>query len=300
MTELAYRIVCGLGVVISIISVFSSAYILISWWKLKKLKKNDLLNDYVAYMSIFDLYSILLRGIYLTSPTFNGTFMSQAPTALCKILGFSHQLSVICMTTWNFIIAAFILLPLTVGKPMFKIIKHRCKHIIFLIFITFIFVLIPFINNGYGLTDNGASQYGLSKYECWISNNKDFISVYGPIAFYYVFSIGLLLWSVLCGFEHKEELLKLKSQLIWYTSIFVVVWTMPIINRFYGFFTNKTSYGLTYMTIISIHSVGFANAIVWYHYMKPSVVDVQNPAVSLKKQRLLSEDRKINNYISCN
>eukprot|EP01084_Bolivina_argentea_P251504 421833_1 len=197
MSESSYRFVSGITVVISAISVLSSSYIIISWRRLAKLKQNDLLNDYVAFMSIFDLLLVLLRGIFVSNPAFKWTFISETSTMLCRFIGGFHQLSAICATTCNFVIAAFILLPTIKQTSMYRISTFRKCHFIFIAVITIIVVVIPIMNNGYGLTDNGASQYGLSKYECWISNNKDFISVYGPIAFYYVFSIGLLLWSVL-------------------------------------------------------------------------------------------------------
>eukprot|EP01084_Bolivina_argentea_P312678 541351_1 len=270
MSELSYRIFSGITLMITAVSVCCSSYIIRSWIKLKKRKVNDILSDYVAYMSIFDLLFMLFRGLYVTNPTFKWIFISEMPIIICKIMGACINSSAICMTTWNFTIAAFILLPIIRGKPMHKITKQKCNHFIFVSFTTFIVVLIPIINDGYGFTDNAASHYGLSKYECWIKEKADFISVYGPITLYVVFSILLLIYCICFKFKYHSSLNQLKSQLIWYTAVFVCVWGPSIINRYYNVFTNSSSYILTYIAMLSVHSVGFGNAAVWYHYMIPS------------------------------
>eukprot|EP01084_Bolivina_argentea_P136216 239903_1 len=268
-SRLSYQIISGLTVVISLVSICSSIYIIVSWRRLRKLKQNDILHDYVAYMSVFDLLGISLRAVYLSNPTFDLTFIADAPTVLCKILGGILQFADMCMVTWNFMIVAFILLPIILGQPMHKIIRLKYVHFIFITVMVFVWVLIPAINDGYGLTDNVATQYGLSKFDCWIEQSADYFCLFVPVSFYLIFSILTFIWTMLCKFKGDETLSELQLQLIWYTAVFIITWTPPMITRTYGYFTDNTSLVLTYLQTISYHSIGWANAVVWYNYMKP-------------------------------
>eukprot|EP01084_Bolivina_argentea_P251503 421832_1 len=272
MSELSYRIVSGIGLVVSFVSMCSSIYILTAWHRLKKLKQNDLLNNYVAYMSVFDLLQALYTGTYLSNPTFKLTFISDAPTKVCQILGGFLQFINICMTTWNFVIAAFILLPIIIGQSMFRIRKQKYLHFIFISVMAFVCVLVPAINDGYGLRDNAATVYGLSKYECWIVNERDVFCLYGPVTFYILFSIVLLVWSIY-KFGNNNALSPLLSKLMWYTAVFILFWLPEIVNRIYTSFSDSTSIPLMYLQMLTWNSYGWANAMVWYHYMKP--VDVE-------------------------
>eukprot|EP01084_Bolivina_argentea_P299649 516524_1 len=280
MSEFSYRFICGTAVVFTVISVCASVYILLSWKKLKKMKQSDILNDYVAYMSVFDIVNLSQRAVYLSNPTFKWQFMSQASNKFCKILGGLLQFTGMCEITWNFIIAAFILLPIIIGQPMYKVVNRKILHFMFILVVTCITTLLPALNDGYGFTDNNDSHYGFSKYECWIENSNDFISLYAVYTFYILFSIILLVWSVLCRFSGDRSLALLRSQLIWYTVVFVCGGAPQIMNRIYAYFTDENSIALLYLGTISFSFIGFANALIWYHYMKPVDSDIDAHANS--------------------
>eukprot|EP01084_Bolivina_argentea_P025349 47121_1 len=222
------------------------------------------------YMSICDVIFIFIRTIGVTNPAFNWSFMSKTPIVLCKTLGICEQLFGTCSATWNVMIAACVLLPLLRGANEFQTItqkKHKTMHIIFVVFITIVTVLIPVAGNAFGFTDNNASHYGLSKWECWIKKTQYFKSIMIPITAYVSFSILLLIYSLfIIYFNNTESLSRLRSQLIWYTVVFVCVWIPTPINRFYNETTNSSSFILTCCQMISLHSIGCANAAVWYHY----------------------------------
>eukprot|EP01084_Bolivina_argentea_P235418 396159_1 len=187
MSEESYQIVSIITVLVSLGSICSSLYIISSWRKLEIKQKNDLIHDYVMYMSICDLLFVLLRGIYLTNPAFKWTFMSNTPITLCEMLGGCLQLFAICSATWNFIISVGVLLPLFYGINIVQtIVKKQNKfiHCVIVALITLTIVLIPSVTNAFGFTDNNASHYGLSKYECWIKKKIYFSNILIPVTFY--------------------------------------------------------------------------------------------------------------------
>eukprot|EP01083_Nonionella_stella_P035965 98113_1 len=269
VTTAWYRAICGIAFVLSIFSCAGSTYIIYSWRKNKKLRNNDLLNNYVAYMSMADLFLVFTRGIYVSNPTFLWTFMSQVSYWPCLVLGAAHNYAYIATTTWNFVIVSFIFLPMLRGIPMYNIQKKNKYILIFVFVVCLISWILPFItvNEGsYGFTNNGEAQYGLSKFQCWLVDADDYLTLYIFVFIYFWWSIAVLLYAY-CKFRNVENMKQLTSRLFWYTVGFVFTWSGSMLNRFYRAFTGDIFFGFLMCQWITLHSAGIINGLVWYSYM---------------------------------
>eukprot|EP00483_Globobulimina_turgida_P003300 UN03305 len=172
-------------------------------------------------------------------------------------------------------------------QAMFAIAKQRRLHMAISCFICILVMILPFLtkNEGsYGFTDNTAEVYGLAKYQCWIENKNDNFCLYGFIIVYFVWSVIILLYTF-CVIKQDETIRKLTSRLVWYSLVFVFVWSGPITDRMYRQSTDEMSVGLVCYHWICIHCVGWTNAAVWYTYIKPSdstVIRYQSMEVDLE------------------
>eukprot|EP01084_Bolivina_argentea_P035881 66431_1 len=273
-SEISYRILYAVSFLAGFPSLLGSSYILHSWRKSKKKQNytNDLLNNYVGYMSIADFLLVLLMMIYVSNPAFSLTFMSQLPHWVCGVLGGAFNIFAITTTTFNFVIATFVLVPMLKGVPMYTIKKRNIYILLFTFVICLLEFILPFItsNKGsYGLTENGADKYGLTKFQCWIANPDDFICLYVFTFFYYWWSAFVLLYW--CCFHRNDKSMKLlTSRLFGYTIAFVFVWSGPVLNRFYTIITGEISFGLLCYHWVTVQCVGWCNALVWYSYIKPN------------------------------
>eukprot|EP01084_Bolivina_argentea_P264206 447456_1 len=268
--EISYRILYGISLIVSVVSFIGSSCIIWSWYQKKQTRqKNDILNDYVAYMSIADLIFIFEGIVFISNPTFKWQFVSEFPDLLCGIIGASYNFCAICTATWNFVIVTFLLLPMIRGHYQYEISKHKRYHFIFIFTICSICVILPFLtsNEGaYGLTDNGAEKYGLSKFQCFMINREDYICLYVFIIFYFIWSIVVLLYTIYI-YKKDKTIQKLTSRLFWYSVAFIFVWSGAIFDRFYSQITGEISFILICYHWFSNHCIGWCNALVWYSYI---------------------------------
>eukprot|EP01084_Bolivina_argentea_P310669 537616_1 len=224
-----------------------------------------------------DLLLVFLRAMYVSNPAFKWTFMSKFPDWLCGLLGAILVFSAICTATWNFVIVTFILIPMGRGKPMYEIAEKRIWHIIFSWAIWIIVVIVPFLTphgGSYGLTENFA-DFGLSKYQCFFVNKNEAWCLYGPIICYFLYCIIILLYMVPI-FKKDNSIKQLTSRLIWYSVVFVFVWSGSVLDHMYRQFAGHLSVILVWYNWICIHCIGWTNAAVWYSYMKPNADRVKH------------------------
>ena len=71
--------------------------------------------------------------------------------------------------------------------------------------------------------------YDGDNYECWISNELWQLCLFGLAIIYLLFSFCLLIYTIYIRIYNRDPNLSMK--LIYYTLVFALLWTFPIIDR---------------------------------------------------------------------
>ena len=215
-----------------------------SLWDLKFLVQS------IKWMAICDIiFEFLLAWMY-SSVTIS-VLASIDATWQCTVKAIFLQYFSVASISWNFIIAIILLRVMIFGTSLAKFSNEiRCYHfyvwyvlhlslyIIYIIIVLseykFIFKYrgiallmsaIPLCGNVYGYT----RTYDGDNYECWISNELWQLCLFGPAIIYLLFSFCLLIYTIYVRIYNRVPNLSMK--LIYYTLVFVLLWTFPIIDR---------------------------------------------------------------------
>ena len=110
-------------------------------------------------------------------------------------------------------------------------------------------------------------------YECWIEQGPYQFCLYGPLLFYFVFSIMVVLYCLFVRFcsnrKDNTQLVQLQSdltkRLVLFTFVFIVSWSGAVTDRILGLRNiDKTSpIYIEYWHDIGVASLGLTDAIVW-------------------------------------
>eukprot|EP01083_Nonionella_stella_P174480 604979_1 len=271
-----YKITGIVTFVISLLSIFGASYLIIT---ISKKKRSDagnrdfLLNDYVLYLSVWDVVYHSLYGSFLFSVGFHIDYHWSDHVYLCSLFGFLLQLSCVSSATWSFFIVINLFRLLNgardkdlKAKTLCVIRTFRVKHnhvIVWLV--AAICTLLPL--GHYGLTHNPERTYGIYPYECWIVDAKYHWALYGPLAFYIVCSAFVFLWIGCrrCGIApHGDARNKaLENQLLSFSVLFFIVYLFPTIDRIWSLVAKypRIAFVVLHNTLLS--TIGFGNFLIW-------------------------------------
>eukprot|EP01084_Bolivina_argentea_P213068 362013_1 len=269
MSRTAYRILSGMTCLMSLTSVIGSAYLCRSWFTKKRKNKQELLNEYIAYMSFAECIFAIYNIICYINPTMDWDLFILLPHGICVMVGVITQCLLLLTTTFNFALSAFIFLPIIRGTPMRTIERRRSIHLTFVFTVTFICTIAPLFGNHYGLANTSDDNYGLAPYECWITETDKnyYLFLYLPATIYCTFALCLMVYAkLMVNAKYYQTLI---DQLTWYTIAFIWVWCAAIAGRIYNAATNKGSpFWMLCLKEIGLSSMGTVKAFIWWNYLE--------------------------------
>eukprot|EP01084_Bolivina_argentea_P039090 72244_1 len=290
----AYRVGGVLTTLMSILSIFGACFVIRKSYKNKKMDTEDrdfLVNDYVLYMSMWDLITHILTLFYWSQVGFNLHWVSHWPDSICSFCGFMIQLSIISAASWQICIAIN-LFRLMNGAPNDKLkMKTCCKIGKFKVLNIHLYIwiwslLASFIPiTHYGFTNNPESSEGFVKFECWINESgKEFtIILYIVLSIYIIISLVIFCYIACkkcnCISSDDNRTLPVQKILEAFTTICFIVYIFPTIERFYELY-NAPWVGLVILHNIALGSIGFGNFIIWIYYYPKYVQQLNQQSLS--------------------
>ena len=206
----------------------------------------------------------------------------------CVLEACIQQFFVVASPTWNFILAITLLRIMYFQVTLEKIEDTMWKNHVFVWTIALIATIIPFGFDGYGYVPNSNGAF----FQCWISKSKFQLCLYGPVIIYLLFSLCLMLYCVYkgCRFDEKynsaannnvgltesplhtrrissspNKLTRLNMQIVYFTIVFVLAWSGPVVNRMMTIIKPSESVPdwIVWWHDIGITSIGLSNAAIW-------------------------------------
>eukprot|EP01083_Nonionella_stella_P318387 1163471_1 len=301
-----YRITGIVTFFLSLLSIFGASYLVTAVIQKKRLDPDNrdfLVNDYVLYLSAWDVLTHVLTALYWFSIAFGHDYKWINHPYLCPILGFIFQLSLISSATWSFfiVINLFRLMNGVRDKDLkaktlcvVRNLKIKHNHVIVWL-VACICTLTPL--GHYGPTDNPEKQYGMDAYECWITDQSFQMTLYVPLVLYITTSAYVFCWITCrrCGLLPPGDARTgpLENQLFAFSVLFFAVYLFPTINRFWGILDGHPPIALVVLHHILLSFIGFGNFLIWKYIFHIFTMKIRD-----KQQSLLAAEDRNNKMIN--
>ena len=199
--------------ILSFISMVSAAYICISVRTLRQIRERrtatmleleicsqtdshafferpDLLIHHIFWMSLFDSLESLWILIHWFLKLFNTNFV-ESNDQICYAFGVVGQITGLGCIMWYFIIALSLFITIFDFCNQLSFKQLKITHSIIAWIVIIIMTIIPAIGKVYGLIDED-TQAIVDSSECWISDERYWITYYAPMMFVWCFAVFLL------------------------------------------------------------------------------------------------------------
>eukprot|EP01083_Nonionella_stella_P154590 498353_1 len=273
-----YRITGIVTFIISLFSIVGATYLIRAISKNKRLdtaNRDFLLNDYVLYLSMWDVVFHTLLGSYWFSVGFNIDYhWDDDNSHFCKFFGFLTQISIISSATWSFFIVINLFRLMNGSHDQDLKAKTLCvirtcnvKHnhvIVWIVALTCSFIPIQH----YGPTENPEKKEGIHSYECWIVDQWHQLTLYAPLALYIACSAFVFLWIGCrrCGIVSQGDVrayIHLENQLLSFSVLFFVVYLFPTIERIWALVAGHPQIVFVVLHHVLLSMIGFGNFLIW-------------------------------------
>ena len=266
--EKAYQIVFIIVFILTIISLFGSLYIVISYILrvYYHQKSREFIADYVWIMSLADIIFSLRIILTSSNVAINYNWQQNTSDGSCWFWGFMVQLSTAFSSSMSIIIAIGILLPTINYQSRHAIEKNRKYHILFVSGVVLISCIIPMTKYGFASIGNSPNLY---KIHCWISDTKYYLSLYLPITIYIISCFILLGYILYLRMKSQQNNNNGINQLILYTIVFIIEWLPAVFTRWHNVITKESAH----ITIVSCMWIGYSlkgigNYLAWIWYFR--------------------------------
>eukprot|EP01084_Bolivina_argentea_P013895 26020_1 len=268
-----YRVTGIITSILAILSICGALWLIITSYRKKKNDKENrdfLVNDYVFYMSIWDLLNSSIILLYWSAVGFDFSWHWENHQEVCKILGFIFQLSFVSGVTWSFFIVVN-LFRLLAGatnddlKSKIWLERGKCKimnnHVIVWT-VAIILSLIPITHYG------EANLQEKLHYECWIHDKGFQMTLYIPLSVYLITTFYIFCWIGCrkCNLVPKGDTRAepLQNKLFAFSVLFFSIYLFPTMARIWDFINNgNTPIVFVVLHHILVSCIGLGNFLVW-------------------------------------